>query len=753
MTEGVSSATSHRDMTHPRGGSPVVGAEVATHCPYCALQCGMALQPLATGTVALRPAPRKGQAGGLCRKGWTAASLLDHPSRLRTPLVREHRHEPLRPASWDEAIERVVVGMRDLQARYGADAVGVFGGGGVTNETAYLLGKFARVALGTRMIDYNGRYCMSSAAVASQRAFGIDRGLPFPLADIAKADVVLLVGSNPAETMPPVMRYFDDQARAGGQLIVIDPRTTPTAARAHLHLQPAPGTDMAVASGLLAILLRERLVDQDFVGRRASGFGDVERAVAEWWPERVERVTGVPGRDLVACARLLATSANAIILTGRGAEQHQDGTATVLAFINLALALGLPGRPGSGYGTLTGQGNGQGGREHGQKADQLPGYRRLDDPAARAAVAAVWDIDPDTLPAPGVSAQELLSQAGQPGGVQGLLVLGSNPAVSAPDARLVHSRLAALQLLVVADPFLSETAELAHVVFPVAQWAEQDGTMTNLEGRVLRRRRALAPPAQVRTDLELIAALAQRLTGGRGFSSDAETVFAELGAASSGGVADYRGITWERLDAGEDLRWPCPSADHSGTPRLFATAFATPDGRARFNAVEYVPRCEQPDATFPLRLTTGRVMAHYQSGTQTRRVHDLVVVEPGPFVELHPWTAQGVGARDGELVRLSTRRGSVVVAARVRAGIRPDTVFIPFHWAGDVAANLLTDPTLDPFSRMPELKACAVRVELAVTAHGEDSPASGRPAPIEARAVGTVLEASGSTPVHCTREG
>jgi assimilatory nitrate reductase catalytic subunit len=678
--------------------------EVATHCPYCALQCAMTLEQTAGGPVRVAARDFPTNRGGLCQKGWTAAELLDHPARLTTPLVRG------RPASWDEALDVVVRGIADLQARFGSDAVAVFGGGGLTNEKAYALGKFARTALRTRYIDYNGRFCMSSAAAAGLRAFGVDRGLPFPLDDLGRADVVLLVGANPAETMPPLMRHLAAQRERGGTLIVVDPRATATARLADSHLQPAPGTDLALANALLHLVITEGRVDRSYVRDRTSGYDDVARVAAGYWPERVERLTGVGVADLKATADQLGRARTAIILTARGAEQHAKGTDTVSAWINLALALGLPGRPDSGYGCLTGQGNGQGGREHGQKADQLPGYRRIDDPAARAHVASVWGVDPDDLPGPGVSATELLDRLGRPGGPRALLVFGSNPVVSAPRAGRVQRRLAALDLLVVSDFVLSETAELADVVLPTAQWAEEDGTMTNLEGRVLRRRALRPPPAGVRTDLAILAELARRLDGPP-IPAEPAAVLAELGRASAGGPADYAGIDWSRLDATGGLFWPCPDGGHAGTPRLFADAFATPDGRARFVAVEHRPPAEPLDAAYPLYLTTGRVLAHYQSGAQTRRVAALNRAAPAAFIEVHPDTAARLSIEDGEMVRVVTRRGDVTAAARVVATIRADTLFAPFHWPGAARVNSATHDALDPISRMPEFKVCAARLE------------------------------------------
>jgi assimilatory nitrate reductase catalytic subunit len=612
----------------------------------------------------------------------------------------------LRPVSWDEALDRIIGAIRSAQEEHGRDAVGCFGGGGLTNEKAYQLGKFARVALGTSMIDYNGRFCMSSAAAAANRAFGIDRGLPFPLSDVAEADVVLLVGSNPADTMPPAMRWFEAGRDRGARHIVVDPRESATARLAHRHLRPVPGTDLALANGLLHLAIRDGLVDTGYVAARTTGFDTVRRAVRADWPDRTERLTGVSIADLSATVHELAEARTAMVLTARGAEQHADGTATAHAWINLALALGLPGRgPGCGYATITGQGNGQGGREHGQKADQLPGYRKLADPADRAHIAAVWGVRPEVLPRPGISAYEMLDRLGTEGGVRVLLLAASNPVVSAPNAAHVANRMRGLDLLVVTDFFLSESARLADVVLPTTQFAEEDGTLTNLEGRVLRRRRVLDPPPGVRSELAIWHGLAARLGWGDYFPTEPRVVYDELRRASAGGVADYAGISWERLDAGEQLFWPCPHEAHPGSPRLFADGFPTPDRRARFVPVTHRGVTEPPDEYYPYLLTTGRSRTHYQSGAQTRRVSTLNAAEPEAYAELHPELARRVGVVDGGRVRLTTRRGSAELAARFTDGIRRDTVFVPFHWPG---VNALTSPRLDPTSRMPEFKTCAV---------------------------------------------
>jgi assimilatory nitrate reductase catalytic subunit len=643
-------------------------------------------------------------------KGWSAADTLEHPERLRVPLVRGADGR-LSPATWDQALDRIVGRFKEIQARQGRDAVGVFGGGALTNEKVYLLGKLARVALGTSNIDYNGRFCMSSGAAAATMALGLDRGLPFPLEDIPQATAILLAGANVAETMPPLMQYFEAQQLRGGTLVVIDPRRTPTAAWAGRHLAIRPGTDAALANGLLHVLIRDELIDHTYIRNRTEGFDEVRRLAAIYWPRRVEEITGVPEAAIVETARQLGQAAHPMILTSRGPEQQSQGVNNTLAYINVALALGAVGRPFSGYGCVTGQSNGQGGREHGQKADQLPGYRRIDDERARAHMADVWGLPASAIPGVGRSAVELLTSIGRASGVRALLVMGSNIAVSAPHATAIHARLKALDFLVVSDFFLSETAEMADVVLPSAQWAEEDGTLTNLEGRVLRRRRVVDPPDGVRTDLDVLCAIGRKLGHARQFAyEDAEAVFDELRRATRGGPADYSGITYARLEAGHGVFWPCPALDHAGTPRLFANSFPTENGRARFHAVSHRSSAEPASDEYPLYLTTGRLLAQYQSGTQTRRVRALQELTGEPMAEIHPTTAGAAGLASGDRVTLRTRRGAATFVVKTTAAIRKDTVFIPFHWGGEQSANNLTNPALDPTSKMPEFKVCAVRL-------------------------------------------
>jgi assimilatory nitrate reductase catalytic subunit len=465
-----------------------------------------------------------------------------------------------------------------------------------------------------------------------------------------------------------------------------------------------------LANGLLAIAIERGMIDEAYISARTEGFEDLRRDLLGCDTTYVERVTGVSLDKQQRAVELLARAESSMLLSGRGAEQQSKGTATVLSFTNLMLALGKVGKPASGYGCLTGQGNGQGGREHGQKADQLPGYRSIEDPEHREAIAKVWGVPAESLPGKGKSAYELLDSLGPRGGIRALLVFGSNVVVASPHAGNIAAKLKQLELLVVCDAFENETAEAAHVLLPIAQFGEEEGTLTNLEGRVILREQVQKPPEGVKTDLEIINELARRLGVTSGFELDgAEAVFEELRRATAGAKADYSGISYARIRQEQGVFWPCPTPTHPGTPRLFEDRFAHPSGRARFFVVPYRPAAEVPDGEYPLFFTTGRYKEHYNSGAQTRRVEQLADAKPEPRAQIHPRLAAELGVLEGQALTIESRRGSVSMSVVISRDIRPDTVFAPFHWGGKQAANLLTMPALDPLSRMPEFKVCAVR--------------------------------------------
>ncbi|WP_166998281.1 molybdopterin oxidoreductase family protein [Paramicrobacterium fandaimingii] len=683
----------------------MAGSHTDTHCPYCGLQCALRLESDGT-ELAVTPRDFPTNRGGLCRKGWTSAELLTSPHRLTEPLVRQ-ADGALGAASWEEALDTVGRQFRTIRAEQGADRIGVFGSGGLTNEKVYQLGKFARAAVGTSRIDYNGRFCMAAAAAATTRAFGLDRGLPFPLEDLDNADSIMLLGSNVATTMPPFLKHLR-RAQASGGLIVCDPRRSATAQLTDegngIHLQSAPHTDIALLLGLTHIVFAEKLADVEYLESRTTGAAALRRSVAAWWPERVQHLTGVPASQLRDTARRLA-GGRSYILTGRGVEQHTDGTDTVTAAINLALALGLPGRTGSGYGTITGQGNGQGGREHGQKCDQLPGCRSIDDPAARRHIAGEWGIEPDKLPGKGVPAAEILRHLGRAEGVSALMVNGSNPAISGPNASAIRDGLKRLDFLIVCDFFLSETAAFADVVLPVSQWAEEEGTMTSLEGRIIRRRRARPAPSGVRSELWVLRELAARINPAVHFDDDPERVFAELSRASVGAPADYSGLDYSVLEHEEPAYWPYP-AGSTGTPRLFLDSFSHADGRAHIRTVVASP---PPPSSGPL-LITGRLLEHYQSGAQTRRVTELLASAPEAQAEIHPELAEKHGVAEGDQIVITNEHGRMRATAHVTPNVRIDTIFVPFHFPSDQSVNLVTSDATDPLSGMPEFKSAHVSI-------------------------------------------
>ncbi|WP_322902854.1 molybdopterin oxidoreductase family protein [Paenibacillus campi] len=594
--------------------------------------------------------------------------------------------------------------------QHGADTIGVYGGGSLTNETAYLLGKFARIGIGTRYIDYNGRFCMSAAASAGTKVFGVDRGLTFRLQDIPLTECIILAGTNIAECQPTLLPYFNEARARGARMIVIDPRQTGTAAIADLHLQLKPGTDALLALTLLKLIIDNDWIDRTFIDTHTNGYDELGTLLDEIELEQTAQVCGIPAAQIMQAAQWYGTAATGMILTARGIEQQTDGHLAVRYLLNLVLATGKIGRPGCGYGAVTGQANGQGGREHGQKADQLPGYRSIEDASDRAYVASIWGVEPSAIPGKGVSAYEMLELADQ-GKLRMLFVMGSNPVVSNPNIPLVRRALEGLEMLIVADLFLSETARMADIVLPVASFLENTGTLTNLEGRVLLREAVMEPPGEARQDWSILHALAERLGTGRYFAFESsEHIFDELRLASRGGLADYSGITYERLRQEEGIYWPCPDEQHAGTPTMFQQRFAHDDGKALFTSLPHRYVREQPSAERPLLLTNGRVLSHYLTGVQTRRSPTLAARELQNFVEIHPLTAKRYHLKDGQWAEIQSAQGRLVVRCRVSEQIRTDTLFVPMHWGGKQNVNEATPPELDPFCKMPGFKFTPVTV-------------------------------------------
>jgi assimilatory nitrate reductase catalytic subunit len=685
---------------------------VKTHCCFCGQQCGIQLKVRDNQVVGFEPWEEfPFNHGMLCPKGVKRYLQDEHPDRLKAPLRRTE--SGFEAVGWDDALDFTARRLREIRERHGKDAVAVYGGASLTSEKSYLLGKFARVALGTRHIDYNGRLCMVSAGTAYKMALGVDRS-PNPWSDIPKAQVVLVTGANIAECAPITTDYLWRMRDAGGKLIVIDPRMTPITRNADLYLPVRPGTDVALLMGILHVVLREKLEDREFIAAHTTGFDAVAASVEAWDPRRTAELTGVPPDAIEKGARWFAEADRAVALHARGIEHQSKGVENVLSVINLCLATGNFGREGAGCMMITGQGNGQGGREHGQKCDQLPGQRSITDPVAREHVARVWGISPDEIPGPGLTAMEIM-EAIHRGEIKGLLSICFNPLVSLPDAGYVTEALGKLEFFGVVDFFLSETAHYADVVLAGSLQEEEEGIVCTAEGRVVHIRQAVTPPAGARNDWAIYCDLARRLGKDRFFPyREPREIFDELREASRGGIADYYGITYEKLDRQLGVFWPCPTEDHPGTPRLFEGGrFLHPDGRARFVVPEYRPSGDPVDEAFPTYLTTGRVISQYLSGTQTRRIGALVDQYPQPRLEIHPRLADSLGIAPDDWVTVATRRGEITLQALVVRTIRPDTVFVPYHWPGRRSANVLTHRTLDPRSKIPEFKVSACRVRKA----------------------------------------
>ncbi len=704
----------------PSGGWERTGAEeklVKTHCCFCGQQCGIQLKVHENKVIGFEPwEDFPFNRGKLCPKGVKRYMQDEHPDRLKSPLQRVEG-KGFEPISWDAAMSRVASEIKRIQSTYGKDAFAMLTGASLTNEKAYLMGKFARVALQTANIDYNGRLCMVSAGAASKKVLGIDRSAN-PWSDIPKAKVILVAGANVAECAPITTGYLWQARDNGGKLIILDPRMTPIARNADLFIPVRSGGDIGVFNGMLHILIERGWIDLDFIAKHTTGFDEVAAAVKKYTPEYSSKIAGVPAEMIVKAAEMWGPAPTSFVLHARGIEHHSKGVENCIAAIQLALATGRIGREGCGYAMITGQGNGQGAREQGQKCDQLPGSRDVSNPEHRKYIAGVWGVDEASIPGKGLSAVPLI-EAIHEGKIKGLLSICFNPTVSLPDANYVRAALEKLEFYVNIEFFLSETARYADIVLAGSLMEEEEGTTTNVEGRVIHHRQAVSVPEGARADSQIICDLAQRLGQGDKFHyNSSRELFDELRVASKGGVSDYYGITYERVDEEYGVSWPCPEIGHPGTPRLYENGkFGHPDGKAHFIPIEWRPSAEMPDDDYPIILTTGRVVSQFLSGTQTRRIGGLLDQYPQPLCEMHPRLAEKLGVVEGDFVKVESRRGEVVVRAQVVKTIRPDTVFVPYHWPLDRSANNMTIRAIDPVSNIPEFKICAVRVSKTTEPH------------------------------------
>ncbi len=697
-------------------------ASVDTHCCFCGQQCGITLNVKDNHVIGFEPRyDFPFNKGKLCPKGIKRYLQGGHPDRLTTALMKDAT-EPsgFRQASYDEAIREAAQRIHAVQEQYGPEAVGVLSGASLTTEKAYLMGKFARLGLQTPYIDYNGRLCMVSAAAANKKAFGIDRAAN-PWSDIVGADVVWISGANVAECAPITTDYVWQAREMGAKIIVVDPRITPIARTCDLYLPIKPGRDSALFHGVLHLMIEKGLIDEEYIEQNTVGFEALAKLVHAWTPARTAEVTGLNEKKIHEAADLWGYASTSFLLHARGIEHHSHGVENCSGAINMVLASGRIGRKNCGYATITGQANGQGGREHGQKCDQLPGARDISNPEHRAFIADVWDVNVNDIPGPGVDCYEMMRKIDK-GEIKALITLCFNPKVSLPDNTFVGQALDKLDFMTSIDFFASETAQHADIILPGSLQEEDEGVVTQIEGRVIKINKAVEAPGEAREDWKIIQDLARLLGREKGlaFEGPAE-IFEELRRASAGGISDYSGITYEKIDKQGGVFWPCRSEDDPGTERLFedgswnpiadgAGPFYFPDGKARFICAEYREPTEITDEDYPIILTSGRVVSQFLSGTQTRRIGPLVDQYPEPLIEIHPRLAEKFSVEDGQWARVETRRGSVTLRVQVVKTIRPDTLFVPYHWGGKKSINQCTISAQDPVSKIPEYKVCACRI-------------------------------------------
>ncbi len=671
---------------------------VLTTCPYCGTGCQFFLQVVDDRLVGVVPCKTDEiSQGRLCIKGYHAHAFVHHPDRLKTPLVRKDGQ--LVRASWHEALGRIVSEVKEIVAHHGPDSVLVLASAKCTNEENYLIQKLARAAIGTNNVDHCARLCHASTVSGLILSFG-SGAMTNTTPEFDNADCILVTGSNTMEAHPIIASHMFKAHAKGAKVIVVDPRETPLSRMAYRSLHQKPGTDIAWINGMMKVIIDEDLYDRDFVKNRTTGFEALKKVVDGYTPDRVEQITGIAGKDLIDIARTYAKSEKAMIAYAMGVTQHSNGTNIVRALANLTMLTGHLGKESVGLNALRGQCNVQGSCDSGGLPDFFPGYQKVDDPETVKKFEKAWGVK---LPhEKGLTLTWAVQQAAE-GKIKAIVAFGENVMLSDPDITHLEKALKKLEFLAIVDIFPSETALLADVVLPAACYAEKDGTFTSTDRALRPVRKAVDPPGEAMPDWKIACELGRRFgVPGFEFKSPSEIMDEMAGLAPI-----YGGIDYERIDR-QVIRWPCPSKDSPGAKFLHAGSFKM--GRGVFAPVEHTDPQEVPSPEFPMILTTGRNLFQYHTGTMTRRSSKLEREAPEPYVELNSKDAKAFGVVDGERVRVSSRRGSVSLAARVTDNIIPGTMFIPFHYA-EAPANRLTNPALDPIAHIPELKVCAARIE------------------------------------------
>ena len=695
-------------------GKIVAEKQVDSVCPYCGVGCQLTYHVSANRILFVQGRNGPANEGRLCVKGRYGFDYVQHKHRLTSPLIRRpgvKKHKDFtvdpdawetvfREASWEEALEVAAKGLREIRDSHGKKSLAGFGSAKCTNEEAYLFQKLVRTGFGSNNVDHCTRLCHASSVAALME--GINSGaVSNQVRDVAKAEVIFLIGSNATVNHPVAATWMKNAAKAGAKLIVADPRRTDLARHASHYLQFNPDTDVALINAMLHVIVEEGLVNEAFIRDRTTGYAALVENVKSFAPEAMAPICGIDAKTIREVARLYATSKASIIMWGMGISQHVHGTDNARCLIALVLATGQIGKPGSGLHPLRGQNNVQGASDSGLIPMVYPNYQGVATPEAKQRFENLWGVELD--PDPGLTVVEII-HAAKKREIRGMYIMGENPAMSDPDVDHAREALAELEHLVVQDIFLTETAYLADVVLPATAWPEKDGTVTNTDRMVQLGRKALEPPGQAREDLWIINELARGIGLNWNYSHPRD-VFEEMRKC----MDSIAGITWERLERDSGVTYPCEKEGDPGQPVMFVTQFPTPTGRAKFVPADLISAAERPDEEYPLVLMTGRQLEHWHTGAISRRASVLDYIEPEPVASLHPLDLELLGVAPGTTITIESRRGKISLYARADDGTPRGSVFVPFCYY-EAAANMLTNPALDPVGKIPEFKYCAVRV-------------------------------------------
>jgi formate dehydrogenase major subunit len=688
--------------------------QVDSVCPYCGVGCQLTYNIKDNRILYVEGRDGPANHARLCVKGRYGFDYAHHPQRLTTPLIRregvpktgDFTMDPsrvldvFREASWEEALELAGGKLAHIRDSVGKHALAGFGSAKGSNEEAYLFQKLVRTGFGSNNVDHCTRLCHASSVVALLEGIG-SGAVSNPVMDVTRAEVVVIIGSNPTVNHPVAATWMKNAARAGTKLVVCDPRRSDLARHAHRYLQFKPDTDVALLNAMMHVIVTEGLVDRDFIESRTIGYEELERNVAGYSPDAMAPICGIDADTIRYVARLYATSKASMILWGMGVSQHVHGTDNARCLIALALMTGQIGRPGTGLHPLRGQNNVQGASDAGLIPMMFPDYQRVDNPEAHARFEQAWGAALDTKP--GLTVVEIMD-AILAGSIRGMYIMGENPAMSDPDANHAREALAALDHLVVQDIFLTETAYLADVILPASAFPEKTGTFTNTDRLVQLGRQAIDPPGEAKQDLWIIQQMARKLglDWNHGHVSE---VFDEMRRV----MHSIGGITWDRLERDGAVTYPCTNEGDPGQPVVFTDTFPRESGRARFVPADIIPANERPDGEYPMVLITGRQLEHWHTGSMTRRTAVLDALEPDPVALVHPLDLERLGVKPGEVITIASRRGQVALYARADDSSPVGAVFVPFCYY-EAAINRLTNPALDPFAKIPEFKYCAIRV-------------------------------------------